>query len=102
MHRTIRKWFKSFSQSNPNKKTKSRWTPRLEALEDRLTPAGGVLNPLPSGVISGLVFADANNNNVRDAGESVLPGVSISLAGTSQQGSAINQTTVTNSAGAFS
>lgn len=102
MHRTIRKWFKNFTQSNSLKNKKSRWTPRLEALEDRLTPAGGVLNPLPSGVISGLVFADANNNNVRDAGESVLPGVSISLTGTTRQGSAINQTTVSNASGAFS
>ncbi|MBI3411003.1 MAG: peptidylprolyl isomerase [Planctomycetes bacterium] len=102
MRRTIRKWWNNFTQSNPPKKRKCNWAPSLEALEDRFTPAGGVLNPLPPGVISGLVFADSNNNNLRDAGENILPGVSITLSGTTRQGAPINQSTVSDATGVFS
>jgi len=43
--------------------------PRIQVLEDRSVPA----------MLSGIVFADANGNNVQDAGETGLSGISVQL-----------------------
>src|SRR5262245_25894862 len=105
MRRMLRKWWDALTISTSSTislKTKSRWAPRLEALEDRLAPAGGALNPLPPGVISGLVFVDTNGNGVRNSNERPLQGVQITLSGATQQGTAVRQSTVTDSSGVFS
>ena len=58
------------------------------------TPTGG-------STITGYVFADANRNGVRDAGEAGVPGVTIVLTGTSQAGAPVSLTTVTDGDGRF-
>lgn len=58
-------------------------TARLElvALEERSLLAANA-----SGAVTGFVFVDSNRNNVRDAGERGLPGVDVTLLGTSNGG----------------
>lgn len=51
--------------------------------------------------VTGYVFADANNNGVRDAGEAPIAGVTVTLTGTSQAGAPVSMTTTTGADGAF-
>jgi uncharacterized repeat protein (TIGR01451 family) len=51
---------------------------------------------LPGNNISGTVFEDQNHNGVREAGEPLLPGVTITLSGTA------SLTTTTDASGAYS
>ena len=51
--------------------------------------------------IAGIVYVDANNNGVRDAGETGIPNVTITLAGNATGGSPVNATTTTNANGAY-
>jgi peptidyl-prolyl cis-trans isomerase A (cyclophilin A) len=69
----------------------------LEVLEDRSLLSGGAF-----GDLSGFAFIDANNNGVRDARETTLPGVLVNLTGTTSQGTAANVTAITDANGAFS
>ena len=64
----------------------------LEILEGR---------DLPSSSISGIVFADANNNGTPDPGESALAGVSVTLTGYDNQNHSVNLTQTTDANGAF-
>ena len=52
--------------------------------------------------LSGAVFADVNNNGAKDAGDPGISGVTVTLTGTDARGAAVNATTTTNSAGAYS
>ena len=73
----------------------------LETLENRLTPASaGFLTTAP-GVIGGNVFVDTNNNGVQDAIEQVVPGVTITLSGTTGQGKTVNVSTATDAKGHY-
>jgi large repetitive protein len=63
----------------------------LEALEAR---------DLPS-TLSGFVYNDANNNGVKDAGETGLAGVTVTLTGTDSLGHAVNLTGATDANGAY-
>ncbi|WP_018749268.1 SdrD B-like domain-containing protein, partial [Chitiniphilus shinanonensis] len=51
--------------------------------------------------LSGAVYVDADANGQRDPGEGGIPGVTITLTGTSNSGDAVHCTTVTDSAGNF-
>lgn len=53
------------------------------------------------GQISGTVYLDANLNATRDAGESGLAGVAITLTGTDFFGNAVNRTTTTDADGRY-
>ncbi|MBL9161809.1 MAG: tandem-95 repeat protein [Planctomycetaceae bacterium] len=54
-----------------------------------------------TGVVSGIVYFDADNDGVRDTGEVGIPGVLITLTSTST-GTNITRTAITNSSGAYS
>ncbi len=51
--------------------------------------------------VAGYVYADANNNGVRDPGEAAIPGVSVRLTGTDINGAAVSISQVTGADGAF-
>lgn len=67
----------------------------LETLEGRITPA------LASGALNGVAFIDANQNAVRDAGESAAAGITVKLTGTTSQGVAVSVSTETDANGAY-
>jgi cyclophilin family peptidyl-prolyl cis-trans isomerase len=70
--------------------------PQLEALEDRSLLATGGL-----GSISGVVFVDANANGARDANEAALPGVPVTLTGTTAQGAMVDTAATTGANGGY-
>ncbi|HVK08615.1 MAG TPA: SdrD B-like domain-containing protein, partial [Gemmataceae bacterium] len=63
---------------------------------DVATSTGG------TGSIAGTVFADADNDGVRDTGENGIPNVIITLTGTDDQSQAVNLTATTGTDGTFS
>jgi cyclophilin family peptidyl-prolyl cis-trans isomerase len=89
--RTIRKLFGTRAPRRP------RTRPRVEWLEDR-----SLLSANASGVLTGLAFVDSNGDGVREAREAVLPGVSVTLSGTTNQGTPVDVTATTDGTGAFS
>ena len=54
-----------------------------------------------SASVAGYVYIDANNNGLRDAGETPIPGVAVRLTGTDANGVAVSLTQVTDAGGAF-
>jgi cyclophilin family peptidyl-prolyl cis-trans isomerase len=70
--------------------------PCLEALEDRFLPAASA-----SGTITGFAFIDGNGSGVRNASDTALPGVPVTLTGSNSQSSAVNVTAVTDDTGAY-
>jgi protocatechuate 3,4-dioxygenase beta subunit len=52
-------------------------------------------------VISGSVYADANDNGIREGGEAGVPGVTITLTGTAADGTTVNRTAVTDGNGNY-
>jgi cyclophilin family peptidyl-prolyl cis-trans isomerase len=69
----------------------------FEILEDRTVPSANA-----SGVVSGVVFLDANANGTFDTGDPTLPGVNVSLSGSTSQGTPISVSTATDVNGSFS
>ncbi len=57
------------------------------------TPATGVFN--------GMVYVDTNNNGIQDPDEPGLPGVTITLTGTTTDGTTVTRTVVTDSSGQY-
>lgn len=55
-----------------------------------------------TGSISGLVYYDANNDGIKDAGETGIVGVTLTLSGASAGGSVISQTVTTAADGSYS
>ena len=53
------------------------------------------------GQLSGLVYVDANNNGVFDAGDSPIPNAPVTLNGTDSQGTPINRTVSTGADGKY-
>jgi hypothetical protein len=51
--------------------------------------------------LSGFVYADANNNGVKDTSEAGISGSAISLSGTDDQGSTVSLSTTTDANGAY-
>ncbi|HYB93487.1 MAG TPA: SdrD B-like domain-containing protein, partial [Vicinamibacterales bacterium] len=52
--------------------------------------------------LSGFVYVDANNNGVKEGGETPIPNVTVSLAGTDMNGAPVNRATTTDAAGLYS
>jgi cyclophilin family peptidyl-prolyl cis-trans isomerase len=73
----------------------------VETLESRLAPASFGLPTTAPGLLTGLVYLDSNANNVHDAGEMVLPGVTVELVGTTNQGQPVDVSTSTNANGQY-
>lgn len=68
--------------ARPSPKPNRRRPLALEALEARLTPSVvGVTNTAPA-LISGHAYIDGNKDGVFDAGDTALPGVTVTLTGT--------------------
>jgi cyclophilin family peptidyl-prolyl cis-trans isomerase len=88
------KRFRSFFVSASAKPESVRRKPRVEVLEDRTTPTA-------VGSITGNVFFDFNNNNVKDTNEPNLPGFTIRLSGTTIGGAAVHATSFTDVNGKF-
>jgi cyclophilin family peptidyl-prolyl cis-trans isomerase len=81
--------------------TRLRWRPVIEALEDRLTPAtAGFSSANAPGVVTGVVYLNPNNQAF-DAGDTIIPGVSVSLTGSTTQGTPVNVSTTTDATGTF-
>jgi uncharacterized repeat protein (TIGR01451 family) len=57
--------------------------------------------PLSTGLVSGKVYVDANNNGVIDAGEVGIAGVTVTLTGTTSGGAAVNLTLTTAGDGSY-
>lgn len=57
---------------------------------------------LTANTISGFVYADANDNGVKDSGEDGIAGVSVKLSGADVSGKAVNMSTTTAADGSFS
>jgi hypothetical protein len=51
--------------------------------------------------VSGFQYVDLNNNGIKDPGEAGIPGVTITLTGTNDQGIAINLATTTAPDGSY-
>ena len=63
---------------------------------------GNLFAEQASGAISGYVYGDANNNGVKDSGESGIADVIITLTGLNQAGTAVSLTTSTATDGSYS
>jgi cyclophilin family peptidyl-prolyl cis-trans isomerase len=74
---------------------------QLEFLEDRLTPSTTNLTNLNLGVISGVVYVDPQDLNQPVPGDMGVPGVQISLTGTTTSNQQVNQTATTDSHGDY-
>lgn len=64
--------------------------------------ATGYLFGEKAGAISGFVYADRNNDGVKDAGEDGIGSVTLRLTGTTVSGEAVNLMATTNGVGAYS
>jgi peptidyl-prolyl cis-trans isomerase A (cyclophilin A) len=93
--KTLRALFQSRATASRGFRRKRR--PELEALEDRSVPT--VANVAP--VLSGTAFVDGARTGTFRAGDAVLPGVTVTLTGTTYLGTSISATTTTDSAGNF-
>ena len=51
--------------------------------------------------LSGYVYVDANNNGIKESGETPIPNTTVTLTGTSSTGQNVNLTTTTDSTGAY-
>jgi cyclophilin family peptidyl-prolyl cis-trans isomerase len=88
----IRNLFPGRNSQRPhqlNRKLRARL--ELQPLEDRCLLAS----------LTGLIYVDGNGNGIRDAQEAVLPGVTVTLTGTTQQGNAVNASATTDAQGSF-
>lgn len=57
---------------------------------------------LPTTSISGFVYADLNNNGIKESGESGIAGATVTLAGNDDQGNSVSQTATTAADGSYS
>jgi cyclophilin family peptidyl-prolyl cis-trans isomerase len=88
--RAIRQLFRQ--QSTSRRPAERRARPQLLALEERWVPAG---------IVTGVAFIDLNHNGVRDAAETALPGITVTLHGQTTAGQPTSVTTTTNANGQF-
>jgi uncharacterized repeat protein (TIGR01451 family) len=66
------------------------------------TTAGNNFGELVAGKICGFVYADGNNNGLKEAGELGLAGMQVTLTGTNDLGAAVAMTTTTGTDGSYS
>src|SRR5438477_2048243 len=94
----MRRWFRSDSLfTSQTSRRRPRRRLELEILEDRSVPSGNA-----PGVVSGLAFIDSNSNGIFDSAEITVPGMNVSLTGTTSQGSPVSMTATTNAGGSYS
>ncbi len=67
----------------------------IEPLESRYVPANA------SGILSGATFIDQNNNGIFDTGEKALPGIVMTLTGTTTQNQSVSASATTDANGSF-
>ena len=67
----------------------------IEPLESRYAPANA------SGILSGATFIDQNNNGIFDTGEKALPGIVMTLTGTTTQNQSVSASATTDANGSF-
>jgi cyclophilin family peptidyl-prolyl cis-trans isomerase len=98
MRRALLPFGKLFRTQTPERTVARRPVRRLqlEALEDRT-----LLSANASGVVTGVAFVDSNQNGTRDPQEFVIPGITMTLSGTTSQGSQVSATAATDANGAF-
>ncbi|MEZ6136941.1 MAG: SdrD B-like domain-containing protein [Pirellulaceae bacterium] len=80
-------------------------TASVTSTETDLVPANNTTSE-PTAIavptsISGVVYVDANGNNVRDTGEEGIGGVTFALSGTDVLGNVINRTATSSDTGAY-
>src|SRR5207237_9941620 len=101
MRFTALKFWERFLRRSPRRSAPPSRRPRrrllLEMLEDRCVPAANA-----TASVSGFVYIDANADGIRQAQETVLPGVPVNLSGTTNQGAPVNVTAGTDASGAYS
>lgn len=68
----------------------------LEPLEGR-----SLLSATATSTLTGFVFVDQNSSGGHDTGEASLPGISVTLTGTDNQGAAVNVTATTDLNGTY-
>ncbi len=66
------------------------------------TSANNNFGELKPGALSGYVYVDANDNGVKDSGETPIQGVSVTLTGTNDLGAITSATTTTAADGSYS
>ena len=91
--RAIKSFFNAPSQ--PTRRPMRRSRLHVECLEERAQPATA------SGIFQGTAFIDANGNNSRDAGEALLPGVTVHLNGKTSQNVDVDVAAQTDANGKF-
>ncbi|MBX9679390.1 MAG: peptidylprolyl isomerase, partial [Gemmataceae bacterium] len=101
--RAIQSFFNAPSQ--PTRRPIRRSRLHVECLEERAQPATADLAAVQpanaSAIFQGTAFIDANGNNGRDAGEALVPGVTVYLKGTTNQNTAVEVATQTDANGKF-
>src|SRR5262249_58845115 len=95
MRRFARKIAAMFSSGKTKQTPRRRSRLELEALETRGVPATA------SGVVSGVAFLDGNANGIHDSAEANVPGILLTLTGTTDQGTPINVNATTDANGAY-
>ena len=86
---------------NPQRSARQRCRLKFESLENRLTPATtGFTSTVPA-VLSGTVYLNSANVGGFDPGDTVIPGASVTLTGTTIQGTAVNTSTTTDANGNY-
>ena len=63
---------------------------------------GELLPPVPVSSIAGFVYVDANNDGIKESTEAPIPGTTVTLTGTDNQGNPVTFTAVTDNLGAYS
>ena len=63
--------------------------------------SGNNFGELAPASIGGSVFVDANNDGLRDAGETAVVGATVTLTGTDDLGQAVNVTATSDAGGAY-
>lgn len=89
----LRNWVKDFTRSDHRRRSVQL---ELEILEDRSTPSANA-----SGLVEGVAFIDAAAIGIYRSTDELLPGVSVTLTGTTSQGTAVNVSANTDSNGAY-
>src|SRR5262245_2820943 len=69
--------------------------PGIERLEDRC------LLSTASGAVTGMAFLDRNGDGALGANEAVVSGATVTLTGTTNQGTTVNASVVADGAGGF-
>jgi hypothetical protein len=79
----------------------SQTSPGVGTLVDGMQSLNNDFGEVKPASLSGFQYVDLNNNGIKDPGEAGIPGVTITLTGTNDQGIAINLATTTAPDGSY-